>query len=74
MGARRAVKHAADEAERGDARERVHAAKVALGERGPPWWDDGAPDYSQRAPKNTPYAAWWDEVCRTKNGAVRSEA
>lgn len=28
------------EAERA-ARDRVHAAKVALGERGPKWWEDG---------------------------------
>ena len=45
MSARRAVaaaKRGADpEAER-RARDRVHAAKVALGERGPPWWEDGA--------------------------------
>ncbi len=26
------------------ARAAVDAAKTALGERGPPWWDDGAPD------------------------------
>jgi len=42
MSARSAVgwakrRHDAD-AERA-ARERVHAAKVALGERGPKWWD-----------------------------------
>ena len=42
MSARRAVgaarrAHDAD-AERA-ARDRVHAAKVALGERGPPWWE-----------------------------------
>lgn len=43
MSARRAVgaaKRAADpEAERA-ARDRVHAAKVALGERGTPWWEE----------------------------------
>ncbi|CAA9475707.1 MAG: hypothetical protein AVDCRST_MAG69-422 [uncultured Solirubrobacteraceae bacterium] len=42
MSARRAMgaaKRAGDpEAERA-ARERVHAAKVALGERGPKWWE-----------------------------------
>jgi hypothetical protein len=42
MSARRAVgvaKRAKDpEAERA-ARDRVHAAKVALGERGPKWWE-----------------------------------
>ena len=40
-----------------DARARVHEAKVALGERGPVWWDDGAPDYNRCLVKNTPYAA-----------------
>ena len=38
------------------ARARVHDAKVALGERGPAWWSDGAPDYNRRLVKNTPYA------------------
>ncbi len=42
MAARRAVGRALrardGEAER-DARRRVHAAKVALGERGQPWWE-----------------------------------
>lgn len=38
------------------ARQRVHAAKVALGERGPVWWTDGAPDYNRRLVKTTPYA------------------
>lgn len=40
------------------ARQRVHAAKVALGERGPVWWDDGAPDLNRRLVANTPYADW----------------
>ena len=40
-------------------RERVDAAKRALGERGPPWWDDGAPDYNRRMARNTPYAEWF---------------
>lgn len=48
-----------DEALRSDARRRVHEAKVALGERGDVWWDDGAPDYNRYLAKNTPYAAWW---------------
>ncbi|WP_366522242.1 hypothetical protein [uncultured Sphingomonas sp.] len=41
------------------ARARVHAAKVALGERGPVWWNDGAPDLNRRMARNTPYAAWF---------------
>ena len=40
------------------ARRAVHAAKVALGERGPAWWTDGAKDYNRHLAKNTPYAAW----------------
>ena len=42
MSARRAVgaaKRAGDEAAERAARDRVHAAKVALGERGPKWWE-----------------------------------
>ncbi len=38
------------------ARAAVHAAKIALGERGPVWWTDGAPDLNQRMLKNSPYA------------------
>lgn len=40
------------------ARAAVHAAKVALGERGPAWWTDGAPDYNRRMARNTPYREW----------------
>ena len=39
-------------------RARVDAAKRALGERGPVWWNDGAPDFNRHLAKNTPYAAW----------------
>ena len=47
------------------ARLRVDAAKVALGERGPSWWTDGAPDHNRRMAANTPYADWWAEMERT---------
>ncbi|WP_334188257.1 hypothetical protein [Noviherbaspirillum sp.] len=40
------------------ARAEVDATKIALGERGPVWWDDGTPDYNRRLAKNTPYADW----------------
>ena len=40
------------------ARGAVDAAKVGLGERGPVWWNDGAPDLNRRMAKNTPYGAW----------------
>lgn len=41
------------------ARAAVHAAKVALGERGPTWWTDGARDFNRCLVKNTPYAEWY---------------
>lgn len=62
MRARRdvgAAKRAGDpEAERA-ARARVDRAKHGLGERGPPWWEDGAPDLNRRMAASTPYAAWF---------------
>ena len=59
MAARRAVRDAADDAHAvRAARARVQAAKVALGERGPVWWNDGAPDFGRKLAKNTPYAEW----------------
>ncbi len=42
-----------------EARERVDRAKRALGERGPVWWRDGAPDYNRHLVGNSPYAAWF---------------
>ena len=41
------------------ARVRVDAAKLALGERGPPWWTDGAPDLNRRMARTTCYAEWY---------------
>ena len=38
---------------------RVDAAKRALGERGPVWWTDDAPDWNRHLACNTPYASWW---------------
>jgi len=40
------------------ARAAVDEAKRALGERGPVWWDDGAPDFNRKLVANTPYADW----------------
>lgn len=59
MAARRAVRQAADEDATKAARAAVNTAKVALGERGAVWWDDGAPDLNRRKIDGTPYAAWW---------------
>lgn len=47
MSARRAVgaaKRSGDSAAERAARDRVHAAKVALGERGEPWWEGDGPE------------------------------
>ncbi len=62
MRARRDVaagNKAADAALVADARRRVQAAKVGLGERGPVWWADGDPDYNRRMVRNTPYRDWF---------------
>ncbi|GGD59003.1 hypothetical protein GRI62_01015 [Erythrobacter arachoides] len=66
MQARRAVRDAKSDAAGGgasmrQARAAVQAAKEGLGERGPPWWTDGAPDYNRHMARNTPYADWWAE-------------
>ena len=61
MDARRAVKMAQTPEETAAARALVDTAKRKLGERGPVWWDDGAPDLNRHAVANTPYAAWWNE-------------
>ncbi|MEC4768013.1 hypothetical protein LPL18_011825 [Halomonas sp. CUBES01] len=37
----------------------MQVAKEALGERGPVWWDDDAPDEGGLAPDNSTYAQWW---------------
>jgi hypothetical protein len=56
MAARRAVRRfKSDPKKLAKARSLVHQAKVLLGERGPVWWQDGAPDYNRKLVKNTPY-------------------
>jgi hypothetical protein len=62
MAARRAVgaaRRQGDGAAERSARAAVDAAKRALGERGPVWWSDGAPDYNRRMVAGTPYAGWY---------------
>jgi hypothetical protein len=62
MAARRevkAVKASGDDGELTVAREYVQAAKVALGECGPVWWDDGSPDFHRHKVLNTLYAEWY---------------
>ena len=62
MRARRQVglaKRAGDAQAERQARAAVDKAKRALGERGPVWWTDGAPDFNRRMVANTPYAQWY---------------
>ena len=60
MSARRAIRDAVDQPDaRRLARGRVSKAKHELGERGPPWWSDGSPDYNRKKVVNSPYAAWF---------------
>ena len=65
MDARRAVKSAkaaTDADALADARAAVHSAKVALGERGAVWWNDGAPDFNRHLARNTPYRDWFEAL------------
>lgn len=62
MDARRAVgpaKRAGDAEALAAAHAAVDAAKIALGERGPPWWTDGEPDLNRHMARNTGYADWY---------------
>lgn len=56
------ARRAGDQALNARARRRVQEAKVALGERGPVWWSDGAPDYNRHLVANSPYADWYDAL------------
>ena len=61
MAARREVAGARrrnDLPARASARQQVDTAKRNLGERGPVWWADGAPDLNRHMVHTTPYAAW----------------
>ena len=62
MAARRAVASATNDVERRAARVVINKAKHALGERGPVWWADGAPDYNRYLAKNSPFAAWFESL------------
>ena len=69
MAARRAVgvaKRAGDGQMEDEAHAAVDVAKRALGERGPVWWTDGAPDLNRHMARTTIYADWFaafgDEV------------
>jgi len=62
MAARRAVaqaRRAGDMATEDAAHADVDVAKRALGERGPVWWSDGAPDLNRHMARTGPYADWY---------------
>ena len=65
MAARRAVKDAKKAGDR-DQEDAAHAevdvVKRMLGERGPPWWTDGAPDLNRHMARTTPYAEWFAKL------------
>ena len=62
MQARLGMRKASSELEVMKAKADVDAAKQRLGETGPVWWSDGAPDESGRHPLESSYAAWWAEL------------
>ena len=75
MTARRAVavaRKAGDAAQLATARAAVDAAKRGLGERGPVWWTDGAPDYNRHLARNTPYAEWYASLDDGRHTGSRS--
>lgn len=74
MDARRAVgpaRRLGDVAAERSARQLVHQAKMALGERGPVWWDDGAADLTRRLVANTPYAEWYQRAVQSADAIAR---
>ena len=75
MDARRALRRAGPGEQRSHdaraaARQAVEQAKRALGERGPVWWTDGAPDYNRKMVVNTPYAEWYKGVGKSREGVA----
>jgi len=69
MTARRRVAEAikaTDDTMLAAARASVHAAKTALGERGPVWWHDGAPDLARHMARTSSYAEWYAAASATQ--------
>ncbi len=48
-----------DRTAREAAQDEIERTKRSLGERGPVWWTDGAPDFTGHVVHNTPYANWF---------------
>ena len=62
MAARRGVaaaRRGGDAAAEAAAHAAVDRAKHGLGERGPVWWTDGAPDLNRHMARTTAYADWY---------------
>jgi hypothetical protein len=63
--ARRAVRSSMCDADRlKTARKR--AAKRALGERGPVWWQDAAPDLNRHLVEGTSHAQWYSRLMKER--------
>ena len=58
----KAAKTSGDEDAITAARKLVARAQMGLGERGPVWWRDGAPDLNRTLAKNSPYADWFSRA------------
>lgn len=65
-----AAKRNDDAAAEAAARSAVDAAKHDLGERGPVWWTDGAPDLNRHMARTTIYAEWF----ATAADAIKDDA
>lgn len=70
---RKAVKKLMQGRMSGD-REAVTEAKIALGESGPVWWSDGAPDLSGTPPADTEYRGWWETLSEEDQDAGRADS
>jgi hypothetical protein len=57
-----AARRSGDPAAEAAAHDAVDRAKVALGERGPVWWNDGAPDLNRHLARTGPYALWYADL------------
>ena len=69
MSARRTVRTAklgGDLAAEMSAHREIDDIKRRLGERGPVWWADGAPDFNRHSIRNTPYADWYAAMKKSK--------
>lgn len=64
--AKRQANKLADTERREHAMQSINNAKIALGERGPVWWTDDAPDYNRHMARTTPYADWFASLPEDK--------